>query len=108
MDKTDGQKAFDLLQEAIDRANIYDEVSLRSYSGRYMYGKECIGIDGDTNDLLKVVIRAAIIDNELFEDLNLDDISRDSMGMGSIWYWTHIDVDGVEFEDEDEEDEDWR
>lgn len=101
--KSDGQHAFELLQEAINQSNIYDKVYLRSYSGRYMYGRECLGLDGNSNDLLKVVIRAAILNNDLFEDLNLDDISQDSMGLGSIWYWTHIDVDGVEFEDEDED-----
>lgn len=100
----DTQRAVELLYRAISFANIYDDVDLRSYSGRYMYGKECIGLDGNFKDIIRVMIKAAVLDPETFEDCGLDDFTSDSMGLGSIVYWTHLDeTDGLELDDEDED-----
>jgi hypothetical protein len=100
---SDGQQAADLIRRAIDYVGAYEDVDVISYSGRYMYGKECLAIDGDGHQLMRVVLRAAMLEPEIFEDLNLDDISKDSMGLGQVWYWRHIDVDDVEFDEEEEE-----
>lgn len=100
----DTKRAFDLLTEALGYANIYDRVDLRSYSGRFMYGKDCIGLDGNFSDIMKVLFKAAIIDPTTFEACSLDSFSQDSMGLGAIVYWTHLDdVEGLEFDEDDED-----
>ncbi len=47
----------------------------RSYSGRYMYGRHCVGVDLDRHDA----------GGELPKGANTD-----SMGLGSIWYWPAV------------------
>jgi hypothetical protein len=100
----DTKRAYELLQNALSFANIYDDVDLRSYSGRYMYGKDCIGLDGNFKDIMRVLFKAAVLDPEAFEDCGLDNFSQDSMGLGSIVYWTHLDeLEGLEFDDDDDD-----
>jgi hypothetical protein len=48
----------------------------RSYSGRGMFGKVCVGVDLDRNDR--------------GEDLP-GGASEDSMGLGYIMYWPHVE-----------------
>lgn len=82
----------------------------RSYSGRGMFGRQCVGVSGDSSEL-KEAIKDAI--GELIDDASsttneesietpseigtLDDIrelaqtlvtyEQDSLGMGVIFYW---------------------
>lgn len=84
-----------------------NEFNLRSdYSGRAMYGNTCIGITGDTSDLLKFIARVATWNFEANEDPNspegielVEDLARsarsDSMGYDTIFYFP-----GVELENE--------
>lgn len=57
----------------------------RSYSGRGMYGKECVGVDLDaTSDLwglAQEMARSGII---------CDQPRTDSMGLGIIAYWPRL------------------
>ena len=63
----------------------------RSYSGRGMYGKECIGVTVESvQQLFQAILRAAH-DNEemdmLFDDQIFADANWDNMGRDYIVYW---------------------
>lgn len=72
----------------------------RSYSGRGMFGKHCIGVEsGASQAAVKVtlqVVHAAVIDHRYdkqdLEDLleKLDDVRTDNMGLDMIVYWPNI------------------
>lgn len=73
---------------------------VRSYSGRGMFGKQCIGITGDISemkDTLKCVLDR-LFDLVADDDsVDIDDIKetahklldrqQDSMGLDYVWYW---------------------
>lgn len=52
------------------------------YSGRGMYGATCFALTGDFDDLFQAVQAAAIEVGEIIPTPR-----RDSMGLGSVWYW---------------------
>jgi hypothetical protein len=92
--------------------------SVRSYSGRSMYGKECLGVTcDDTHKLIVDVIEQAIEEdngeNSVIEDTLevMKDSRTDSMGRSSIIYWPSVEFsreDAIEFEDDDENCAPWR
>ena len=51
-----------------------------AYSGRGMYGKECVALRGDNINLWEVA-------RSLPEDLNVPEPRTDSMGLGIVIYW---------------------
>jgi len=72
--------------------------SPRSYSGRGMYGKECVGVPVDKNtserEFIADVIET-IVDNEAWDTLRdfcdtLREMSSDGMGLGTILYWSRL------------------
>lgn len=70
----------------------------RTYSGRGMYGKYCLGFECDSlNDLITTVVQLSKCYDKYPElDPFIDRISRvssDSMGLGVIFYWRNITVD---------------
>lgn len=109
-----------------------DDISYRSdYSGRGMYGKRCIGLDGDRNAinallaevgkaLLEHVFDARDDEDKVYDaHIEAQDVMdalfsyrQDSMGLGIIVYWPDnkdIDENGNVYVDEgdqldDEED----
>lgn len=90
------------LQEAIERSG---EFSCRSYSGRCMYGKECLGVEVDRNhslgDLFADIIASIDEDNrEEIED-GVRSLRTDGMGLGEIVYFQ--DVRFVAKKDDDED-----
>lgn len=61
--------------------NVY---SIRSYSGRGMYGKECLGIEISKGaDLSRLAVSVGK------DWLELGEPKRDQLGMGTILYWPH-------------------
>lgn len=65
--------------------------SPRSYSGRGMYGKECVGIVTEqrlTSALAELILGCEDLDQaaELVERVATDNMGRDSI----ILYWPHI------------------
>lgn len=84
------------------------------YSGRGMFGAECIGVVGKGPDLMKFVLRVIpLIDpNYDFEStlhMNAEDpdvsiafseewlrMNQDNMGMDMIYYWPEIQIGGAE------------
>lgn len=81
----------DQMYEIASAADIDSENVRSDYSGRGMYGKECIGFDLDRNaDMLR--LGAAII-AVLGEDEGsqvISDVSTDSMGLGMIAYFPSV------------------
>ena len=75
-------RQFSVLQEGAD--NIGADLR-RNYSGRGMFGKECIGIVGPLASLVHVVMHVTLEDPALA--LELLNISHDSMGLDMIFYW---------------------
>lgn len=61
-----------------------------NYSGRGMYGKTCVGIVGNTGDLIEFVIAVADADNDLAYELA--EVSTDSMASDKIFYWRKLDT----------------
>lgn len=55
-------------------------LTVRSYSGRGMYGKECVGITTDDPDEIVASCR----------EHGLSIPARDSMGLKTICYWPNI------------------
>ena len=60
------------------------------HSGRGMYGKTCVGVTGTVRGLLEMIVSITDDDRELAE--HLTEVSTDSMGLSTIYYWTKITV----------------
>lgn len=56
----------------------------RPYSGRGMMGRECVAISGDKEDGVTVWNVATLLGNE---DIDVDEPSVDSLGLGIVIYW---------------------
>ena len=77
---------------------------VRSYSGRGMYGKECLAITGaNLGALIGYLVESA---SELGEEVGystiraLEGIKQDSLGMGNVYYFPSVEY--VEASDENE------
>lgn len=89
----------------------YAGLDARSYSGRGMYGDECVAITcDDPLDCILDLINACVemtndVDEiaECIEDLR--NPRTDSMGLSSVVYWPRIKWEGMD-EDKDEEESD--
>jgi hypothetical protein len=56
-----------------------------SYSGRGMYGKECVSISGDVSAW--DVARALWFCNFDSDDLDIPEPKQDQLGLGIVLYW---------------------
>lgn len=61
-----------------------------NYSGRGMYGKECLGADFDS---MQEFLEAMFEINESLPDFEWGNVTTDSMGLGTVFYWRGIRVD---------------
>lgn len=105
----DGKRFVELLREA--------EYSPRSYSGRAMYGRSCVGVEIDGNVSASAIgarMALAILaeHDDVFEaeseierlSTALEGESSDSLGLGTIVYWPRIEwPDGEDEDDDDDE-----
>lgn len=90
-----------LIQEIAENSD--DDCRFRSsYSGRGMYGRECVGITGDRGQLQLVIAEIIKETHHSLAGLNMDfdhvvdlvmNYSEDSMGRGSIFYWPQIQME---------------
>jgi hypothetical protein len=82
-----------ILQEILESVEGQD---IRSYSGRGMNGRECLGVVvPDINSFLKVVLVATLdedFDKSLGQDIidAIDNMKEDSMGRDTIVYFPDI------------------
>ena len=95
------------LQTALEYLKDGMDIEIRTYSGRGMYGRNCLAITADRINML--VLGMAIADyNHSFEDDNslevpqyqVEDYRQDNIGLGVVVYWPRI-----EFVDEDEKED---
>jgi len=88
------------LQEALKtvRNNGDMEFNVRKYSGRFMFGKQCLAIDGDDINpiLLGYCIGLVAADEGVDLSGDLMGMRSDSMGLGMIYYWPYIEFEGDE------------
>ncbi len=89
------------LQDIIEMAGY----ETRSYSGRGMYGKECLAFTADAGTLSFVVaadlMEAALYTGEDFIEpvlAAMRGVKTDSLGRGAVFYFPSIAGDGLRFE----------
>lgn len=78
----------------------------KSYSGRGMYGAECVGIVGSHQQCMSIIAEVIkelhSVGDDGFDD-NVDELmcfETDSMGRDMIYYWPQIQWEGEPDEDE--------
>lgn len=90
---------FSRLAEHIkERCEDFGEVDFRnSYSGRGMYGKQCVGITGSETACMSLIsaVIVALVDEVEADEFpaavdTLMSFSRDNMGLDIIVYWPQI------------------
>lgn len=114
---------FTITSEQLDNiamnAGVDEEENIRrDYSGRGMFGRTCLGLtpgsysDGPTEALFQLELANSIVEADAAQQgIDLDDFDRDdyldalrnvmselepscdSMGLGSIVYWTNVSVE---------------
>jgi hypothetical protein len=87
----------------ISRDQDCGDFTVRSYSGRGMYGKECLAITGDLIDL---VVLGFIIADGYSDEVDVSDLAgarKDSMGLGVVVYWPSIPFEGDDEDNEEDE-----
>lgn len=89
-------------QELLENNADMFECKIRPYSGRGMFGKECLAVTGSSSeikDLFKEVILGAAnefaddgLDLYAFQDIvdSCFEYSQDSMGCDAVYYWRNI------------------
>lgn len=88
----------------------------RTYSGRGMYGKECLAftVDGREGRASSFAVAADLMDaaieagEDFIEPLieAMRGIRTDSLGLGTVFYFPSVAVDGLRFEGEVEDEGD--
>lgn len=86
-----------------------------SYSGRFMYGQRCFGIEGSHAEIMAFLLKLAFTageasgagyenstERDLFELLDQSSSNTDSMGRDQIMYWPSVQVE-IEGDDEDDD-----
>lgn len=90
--------------DAIESAAFDAEAELRSYSGRAMFGQQCLALQIDSiRNLTAFFISLAVDDQDLAAKLSRD-LRTDSLGLGEIAYWPSIGVPDSMVEDDEDED----
>ena len=90
----------------------------QSYSGRFMYGRRCVGVVVPRGGMLRVgsdLVMAAVLTDDVQADdavgiaeavsALMRDARTDSMGLDTIVYWPDMEWDGDAEADEDEEED---
>lgn len=79
--------AFDLAFPAL-----LDEQIRTDYSGRFMFGKTCFGIVGNTGTLGVFMAHVAVLIPELRDYDFITNLRWDEMGLDMIYYWPDIQI----------------
>lgn len=102
------------LQLLIERNESDLASSLRSYSGRCMYGQDCLALDGDFTFIISNLMATALYEGEHFTPSDKDEIisalsavKTDSMGRGTVVYFPTVEFVSDDAEDEEECDAKW-
>jgi hypothetical protein len=91
--------------DSIEHAAYDAEVSLRSYSGRMMFGQSCPAIAVKSiNNLAAFFVSLGANDSVLAAKLSRE-LRMDQLGLGEIAYWPSISLP-ADWEETDADDED--
>lgn len=93
----------DQIEDIQTLLNDIDGAELRSYSGRSMYGKQCLGIDMES---MTDAFRFALMVEDDALCLAFSDPVFDNMGRGIIVYFPDVEVPEGFDNDEDEGEDD--
>lgn len=95
-----------------DNLDVNDSGTLMSYSGRFMYGKECLGIVTDNVPKTFLLLASSLAwqggrAQELLNELTEQWVRQDSMAHDTVVYFPNIALpdDFVDPDDVSEEDE---
>lgn len=64
-----------------------------TYSGRGMFGDQCIGLTGTAGDLMRFVVALIELDEALIADELADRVLSDNMGTETIFYFPGVTVE---------------
>lgn len=82
------RETFDLMVRDLE-THVEDGVDvLADYSGRGMYGAQCLAVVGD-NYVLEMFLDTCLYYGV---DARLGNMGQDSMGLSSVFYWPSIEV----------------
>lgn len=95
---------IDLLEDVNNHHGIF--TSVRSYSGRGMYGRQCVAISGEY--INPFVVALLLAERAPLHGIDVIDIpvpDTDSLGRGIVVYWPQVEwPEGrVEFDEEEDE-----
>jgi len=79
-------------QDLVYAAGLSEEDIRWDYSGRGMYGRECVGLTCSESEMFGFIGEVA----RATEDDDWDwvkDVRSDSMGLDTIWYWPNVSVE---------------
>ncbi len=93
------------LQKVLEHAGVE---GIRSYSGRAMYGRICLGVDTDDVGEVFAAILESVEGEEDTRDIQeaFRNMRTDSMGRGTIVYFPQVPFVDDEEDEEEEDDED--
>lgn len=75
------------IDEIVRLAELEDESATATYSGRFMYGEQCVGFEVDgTGQTLALGAALLTVMGDDFPEM-LSDARSDSMGLGTIVYF---------------------
>ena len=93
------------IADAISNSLTWESVNVRpKYSGRGMFGKTCIGFSGPSDIAYHTGVGMAQVLGSEAGSLNP---SMDNMGLGSIIYFTNLQLAEGESWNEDEDDDEY-
>ena len=85
---------WDLLIDAVLRVGLDEDDLHPDYSGRGMYGEQCLGlVYPDTGKLIEFVIALVQADEDTGDWLNR--VKLDQMGLEGIAYWPGVQASGA-------------
>ena len=87
------------LQVALESLAEEYDFTVRSYSGRAMYGASCLAISGNDINLMQIGFFVGREHEDVFPH-HLDSCRSDNMGLGMVYYWPRIDYIGGSNDDD--------
>lgn len=90
------------LQDIIEKMDV--GVKVRSYSGRGMFGKTCLGVVVRRGDELRFLVELGYAIKEA-DGVIPERMNQDSMGLDSIIYFPSVSYDDSSVDDDDDDDD---
>jgi hypothetical protein len=83
------------LQKALEEFATENNITIREYSGRGMYGKTCLSIYTDADfDLVELGMYLGKYGGVSYQEIA--GMRSDQMGKGMIYYWPHVTYKGTQ------------